>query len=141
VAGDGGVSGIVVGQLHLPPVILADPSSPIAVWRGTATLIDPAGIWCARTDTQEFRVFPSMSSPATLSRAPSEGSGLLRVPVFTPDFCYADCDGSEELDLFDFLCFQNRFAAGRSTADCNLDCFIDFFDFLCFQNAFAEGCL
>ena len=26
--------------------------------------------------------------------------------------CYADCDGSGSLDFFDFLCFQNEFAAG-----------------------------
>jgi hypothetical protein len=26
--------------------------------------------------------------------------------------CYADCDDSGELDSFDFLCFQNEFAAG-----------------------------
>src|SRR5690606_16837015 len=26
--------------------------------------------------------------------------------------CYADCDESGALDFFDFLCFQNHFAAG-----------------------------
>lgn len=26
--------------------------------------------------------------------------------------CYADCDGNGMLDIFDFLCFQNEFAAG-----------------------------
>ena len=26
--------------------------------------------------------------------------------------CYPDCDGSGDLDFFDFLCFQNAFAAG-----------------------------
>jgi len=25
----------------------------------------------------------------------------------------ADCDGSDWLDFFDFLCFQDEFAAGR----------------------------
>lgn len=29
-----------------------------------------------------------------------------------PAPCYADCDGSGTLDFFDFLCFQNAFAAG-----------------------------
>ncbi|MFG0283183.1 MAG: GC-type dockerin domain-anchored protein, partial [Phycisphaerales bacterium JB039] len=132
--------GIEAGQLHVPPAIFADPSSPIAVWRATATLVDPAAILCARTSTAEFRVFPSFSSAATLLRTPAEGSALLRIPPLPPDYCYADCDSSGELDIFDFLCFQNAFAAGRSLADCNLDCFVDFFDFLCFQNAFAAGC-
>ncbi len=54
--------------------------------------------------------------------------------------CYADCDGSGSLDLFDFLCFQNDFAASAPSADCDASGALDFFDFLCFQNAFAAGC-
>ncbi len=54
--------------------------------------------------------------------------------------CYADCDGSGTLDFFDFLCFQNAFAAGEPYADCDGSGARDFFDFLCFQNAFAAGC-
>jgi hypothetical protein len=55
--------------------------------------------------------------------------------------CYADCDGSGSLDFFDFLCFQNAFAAGEPYADCDDSGSLDFFDFLCFQNEFAAGCL
>src|SRR5690606_38129066 len=59
----------------------------------------------------------------------------------TPDGgCYADCDGSGGLDFFDFLCFQNEFAAGSAEADCDGSGGLDFFDFLCFQNEFAAGC-
>ena len=54
--------------------------------------------------------------------------------------CYADCDGSGSLDFFDFLCFQNLFAAQDPAADCDDSGGLDFFDFLCFQNAFAAGC-
>ncbi len=54
--------------------------------------------------------------------------------------CYADCDLSGALDFFDFLCFQNFFAAGEPEADCDESGELDFFDFLCFQNAFAAGC-
>jgi hypothetical protein len=56
-----------------------------------------------------------------------------------PD-CYADCDQSGELDFFDFLCFQNAFAAGEPYADCDESGDLDFFDFLCFQDVFATGC-
>src|SRR5690606_9808547 len=56
------------------------------------------------------------------------------------DGCYPDCDGSGGLDFFDFLCFQNGFAAGEPYADCDRSGEHDFFDFLCFQNAFAAGC-
>ncbi len=54
--------------------------------------------------------------------------------------CYADCDESGDLDFFDFLCFQNLFAAGDPAADCDASGGLDFFDFLCFQNEFAAGC-
>jgi hypothetical protein len=54
--------------------------------------------------------------------------------------CYADCDESGELDFFDFLCFQDAFAAGEAYADCDESGELDFFDFLCFQNEFAVGC-
>src|SRR5690606_18735486 len=46
--------------------------------------------------------------------------------------CYPDCDGNEELDLFDFLCFQNAFLAGDPYADCDGCGSFDVFDFLCF---------
>jgi hypothetical protein len=54
--------------------------------------------------------------------------------------CLADCDGSGDLTFFDFLCFQNQFAAMDPGADCDGDTAFTFFDFLCFQNAFAAGC-
>ena len=63
---------------------------------------------------------------------------LARFP--SGDACYADCDGSGDLDFFDFLCFQNAFAAGDPYADCDSSGALDFFDFLCFQNAFAASC-
>jgi hypothetical protein len=60
---------------------------------------------------------------------------------------YADCDqstGAGLLDIFDFLCFQNRYTAGHPYAcDCDRTTgggTCDVFDFLCFQNAFAAGC-
>ena len=54
--------------------------------------------------------------------------------------CYADCDGSGALDIFDFLCFQNAFSAGDPEADCDGSGDLNFFDFLCFQNEFSVGC-
>jgi len=54
--------------------------------------------------------------------------------------CAADCDGTGVLDFFDFLCFQNLFAAGDPAADCDGDGELTFFDFLCYQELFAAGC-
>jgi hypothetical protein len=54
--------------------------------------------------------------------------------------CRADLDGSGELDFFDFLAFQNLFAAGDLRADFTGEGILDFFDFLAFQDEFAAGC-
>jgi hypothetical protein len=54
--------------------------------------------------------------------------------------CPPDLDGNGSLDFFDFLEFQNLFAAGDVLADFAYDQKLDFFDFLEFQAAFAAGC-
>lgn len=56
------------------------------------------------------------------------------------DGCYADCDGSGTLDVFDLLCFQDLFAANDPRADCDGSTLLDVFDLLCFQDAFTAGC-
>ncbi len=61
-------------------------------------------------------------------------------PPPTCGVCYADCDASGAPDFFDFLCYQNLFAAGDPHADCDGSGGLDFFDFLCFQNEFGAGC-
>jgi DNA-binding beta-propeller fold protein YncE len=66
---------------------------------------------------------------------------------FVPESCYPDCDtstGRGMLDIFDFLCFQNRYTQSEPYAcDCDLSTgngVCDIFDFLCFQNEFSAGC-
>ncbi len=54
--------------------------------------------------------------------------------------CPADCDDNGRLDIFDFLCFQNLFAAGDAAADLDGDGQLTIFDFLAFQNEFSAGC-
>jgi hypothetical protein len=54
--------------------------------------------------------------------------------------CRADVDGDGALTLFDFLAFQNLFAAGDLAADFDGDGDLTLFDFLAFQNEFAAGC-
>lgn len=69
--------------------------------------------------------------------------GLLATPATTHAQnrieCIADFDGSGSLDIFDFLGFQNAFAAGDRRADCDRDGRLTIFDFLCFQNAYQAG--
>jgi uncharacterized membrane protein len=63
------------------------------------------------------------------------GHGFLLTPL-----CRADLTGDGVLDFFDFLAFQNLFAAGDLRADFTGDGVLDFFDFLAFQDEFAAGC-
>ncbi len=60
--------------------------------------------------------------------------------------CYANCDTSTTspvLNVLDFSCFLNRFAAGDSYANCDHSTTpptLNVLDFSCFLNAFAAGC-
>jgi agmatine/peptidylarginine deiminase len=60
--------------------------------------------------------------------------------------CYANCDGSTAspvLNVNDFVCFQQRFAAGDSYANCDGSTaapVLNVNDFVCFQQLFAAGC-
>jgi hypothetical protein len=60
--------------------------------------------------------------------------------------CYANCDGSTTspiLNVNDFVCFLNEFAAGHLYADCDHSTpppILDVNDFVCFQVRFAQGC-
>jgi probable HAF family extracellular repeat protein len=63
-----------------------------------------------------------------------------------PSDCYANCDGSTTppiLNVNDFICFQQRYAAGDSYANCDGSTsppILNVNDFICFQTQFAAGC-
>ncbi|MEO1008286.1 MAG: spondin domain-containing protein [Planctomycetota bacterium] len=54
--------------------------------------------------------------------------------------CAADFDGDGRATIFDFLAFQNAFAAGDAAADVDGSGTLTIFDFLAFQNALSAGC-
>jgi hypothetical protein len=60
--------------------------------------------------------------------------------------CYANCDGSTTapvLNVNDFICFQQKFAAGDPVANCDRSTaapVLNVNDFICFQQKFASGC-
>jgi hypothetical protein len=60
--------------------------------------------------------------------------------------CYANCDGSTTtpcLNVLDFGCFLNAFAAGNTYANCDHSTtapILNVLDFGCFLNKFAAGC-
>ncbi|MEQ8844281.1 MAG: GC-type dockerin domain-anchored protein [Phycisphaerales bacterium] len=80
----------------------------------------------------------SMRISLAASSVSSEVCGLDNV-VLTYD-CVADADDNGELDIFDFIAFQNQFALGDPAADIDGDGSLTLFDFLAFQNAFDAGC-
>jgi hypothetical protein len=71
--------------------------------------------------------------------------GVALVPTVT-NACYANCDGSTTppiLNVNDFICFQQRYAAGDSYANCDGSTappVLNVNDFICFQSKFAAGC-
>jgi cytochrome c peroxidase len=79
-------------------------------------------------------------------------SSVVRVPVFCgsagcPAPCgYANCDGSTSqpyLNVADFSCFLQRFAAGEAYANCDgsaLPPVLNVQDFTCFLQRYAAGC-
>jgi hypothetical protein len=60
--------------------------------------------------------------------------------------CYPNCDSSTTppiLNIQDFACFLNEFAAGAARANCDASTtppVLNVQDFACFLNAFAAGC-
>ncbi len=60
--------------------------------------------------------------------------------------CYANCDASTTppvLNVLDFSCFLNEFAAGNPIANCDDSTtppVLNVLDFSCFLNMFAAGC-
>lgn len=100
-------------------------------------------------ETAELRLFcgVSKSVPFTPRRStfdPRVFSGSIH---YESAGCYPDCDtstGPGVLDIFDFLCFGNRFNVGDPYAcDCDTSTgpgVCDIFDFLCLGNAFNAGC-
>ena len=53
---------------------------------------------------------------------------------------YRPCDRDCDLDVFDYLCFQDKFASGSMYADFERDGDLDVFDFLAFLDEFVGGC-
>jgi hypothetical protein len=102
-------------------------------------------------DTGEFSDF------VLIATAP--GNTAFRGVAFTPEAgdptCYANCDSSTTqpvLNVEDFVCFINEFAAGLALAphlqinhyaNCDnstTDPVLNVEDFICFIDAFAQGC-
>ncbi|MFG0285081.1 MAG: hypothetical protein ACF8R7_11715 [Phycisphaerales bacterium JB039] len=63
------------------------------------------------TDGAGVHILDISTGGSTLVAAAS-GRFITLIDTTSGGDCYADCDGDTILDFFDFLCFQNEFAAG-----------------------------
>jgi hypothetical protein len=84
----------------------------------------------------DINVVPAFGSP----------QAFIRQNLGGPAPCYANCDGSTVppvLNVGDFTCFLQRFAAGESYANCDgstVPPVLNVGDFTCFLQRFAAGC-
>jgi hypothetical protein len=75
-----------------------------------------------------------------------EMSFLVRGTAGSSAPCYANCDGSTAapvLNVNDFICFQQHFAAADTYANCDGSTappVLNVNDFICYQQRFAAGC-
>ncbi|MFG0285208.1 MAG: TIGR03790 family protein [Phycisphaerales bacterium JB039] len=111
--------------------ITQSPAQATTLFHGgrPAVILSPdAG--ASGTDELRFRVTTSGGE---------SGEATITI-VYAQEACRADLTGDGVLDFFDFLEFQNLFAAGDPRADFDDNGILDFFDFLAFQTEFAAGC-
>jgi hypothetical protein len=126
-----------------------DPSNPrwfIAVI-GLTSLPYQTWNWAQNTSgsTRTFQfVRGGTSGGGSLFRSLPEGRAMLLGGIVPG--CYANCDESITppiLNVSDFACFMNRFAAADPRANCDGSTTapaLNVSDFACFLNAFAAGC-
>ena len=131
------------GAACLVPAVLGQPFAITAfsMTCGGATTPVAAGPF-----TLACSIGDPLAAPTGTAGPYSLGSGFLSAAGGGPPPCYANCDGSTTppiLNVNDFACFLNKFAAGDPYANCdNLTTapVLNVIDFACFLNQFAAGC-
>jgi hypothetical protein len=74
-------------------------------------------------------------------------AGFLATELVYTGGCYPNCDQTPAqpvLNIYDFICFMNRYAAGDDYANCDnshVQPVLNVGDFSCFLNAFSAGCV
>ena len=94
---------------------------------------------CFRIQPQAGLARPRVRS-MTMETAVRENGPDVLVETDGAAPCYADCDGSGALNIFDYICFGNEYAAGNAYADCDGSGSLNIFDYICFGNEYAAGC-
>jgi len=127
-----------------------------ALVRHAATLPPGWQMWEIGSNLPPVRDWPTLmqtvgqvrflyAPPGTISNFPVWNVGIDNIAIIE-GACYANCDGSTVapiLNVGDFTCFLNAYAAGQSTANCDSSTappVLNVSDFVCFLNAYAAGC-
>jgi hypothetical protein len=127
------LAGIIDGNLGCPAGTVTYPIFPGACSDMNLQVSLPAGTWWVFVAPQFTEVIPC---------GRTYWVGL----NFTAVTCYPNCDHSTTppcLNVGDFGCFLNAFAAGDTYANCDGSTMIPVLtvqDFGCFLNSFAAGC-
>jgi len=104
------------------------------------TLVDPA-LQLTIIDARGVNTSGQIAATGYYGINSADARAIILTPV-----CYPNCDSSTiapVLNIADFACFLNRFAAGDSYANCDGSTAIPVLnvqDFACFLNRFAAGC-
>jgi uncharacterized membrane protein len=126
-------------------------TTDIYAWRWTpaggkeflAATVNGVDVWTVNRaiDMNDWgQIIGSVSAPEV------PGRGVILTRIGSPQPCYANCDQSTTapvLNVGDFTCFLQRFAAGEAYANCDQSTVppvLNVGDFTCFLQRFAGGC-
>lgn len=84
--------------------------------------------------------FGSPLSPGTSASASDHHPVIVDIDMPALVVCYADCDGSGVLNIFDYICFGAQYAGQLPYADCDGSGSFNVFDYICFGQEYANGC-
>jgi uncharacterized membrane protein len=138
-------AGTIVGQSYangIDPTGFPNDNKRAIIWRAGAMAavndLIPAG---SNWNVNQLWDLNESGRIVGLGRHNGLWRGCLLIPA-----CYANCDSSTTpptLNINDFVCFQQRFAAGASYGNCDNSTtppILNVNDFVCFQQQFAAGC-
>jgi hypothetical protein len=146
----GAAPGFINNSPPLPPPVTVPVSGSITLTGGTVYWLvgkgtgDAQGTWHQNDqNVLGMRAF-SISGGSWITGEVEIGAFRIEVAGGAP--CYANCDQSTVapiLNVGDFTCFLQRFAAGDSYANCDqstVQPVLNVGDFTCFLQRFAAGC-
>ena len=95
-------------------------------------------ITCQDLPLGQFAEVVAPNLPCSLDVVVNYGPGQV-VVVFVEN-CVGDCNDDMELDILDFVCFQNEWVNQTPCGDCDGNGEFNILDFVCFQSAWVQGC-